>query len=353
MQPHVTQKDIAEATGLNQSTISLALRGDPRVNEETREKILKISRDLGYRKDPMLTALASYRDNMRQTNYRGTLAWLCDPVVYNLDYYEDSVWNLYREGALEQATQHGYNLEVFEVDTDSITQQRLSNILYHRGIEGVVLPPLLHAGPALKLDWERFAVVTFGWSVTEPRFHSVSPNHYQNSIEIVNNLHTLGYRRIAVVLMVSEKESTKLNFRLSGHGVEMKTVSSGLQKQIPTLYLEAQNEKSMRALHTWYRKHQPDALAIMKEGANFILDSLKEIDVQAPRDVGVATFFYQRQMKDLAGINENSRDIGKAAVDILVGTIRRREFGVPNIRRMLQIEGVWQPAKSVREQSIA
>lgn len=44
-----TQYDIAKATGLSQATISRALRGDPSVLAETRDRILAVCADLNYR----------------------------------------------------------------------------------------------------------------------------------------------------------------------------------------------------------------------------------------------------------------------------------------------------------------
>lgn len=50
----VRLKDIAEACGMDPSTVSRALRGDPRVKEETRQRIVAIASSLGY--EPNLNA---------------------------------------------------------------------------------------------------------------------------------------------------------------------------------------------------------------------------------------------------------------------------------------------------------
>jgi LacI family transcriptional regulator len=46
--PRARLKDIAEATGFSANTVSLALRGSPRLPEETRERILKVAARLNY-----------------------------------------------------------------------------------------------------------------------------------------------------------------------------------------------------------------------------------------------------------------------------------------------------------------
>ena len=43
-----TSHDVARLAGVSQPTVSRALRGDPRVAEATRNKVLKVAADLGY-----------------------------------------------------------------------------------------------------------------------------------------------------------------------------------------------------------------------------------------------------------------------------------------------------------------
>ncbi len=347
MKSVVTQKDLAKAAGLDQSTISLALRGDPRVKAKTREQVLRIARQLGYRKDPMLTALASYRDRQRSASHHGTLAWLHDPRVERVSQYKDSVWLHYYEGAKTHAPQHGYKVERFEVPINPKDHRRLSDILYHRGIEGVFLPPQLFPGIAPQLDWSQFAAVTFGWSITSPRFHSLSPNHYHNAIEAVQNLRSLGYRRIGGAITLDKSE--RLNLHLWSHGVETMTSTTDSSDFIPIFRITDNVAEHRKALQDWFRRYRPDAVLVNVEHIDFVVDAFEKIGVRSPDDVGLALLFRPSKEKHFAGIYENSPYIGAAAVDLLVGTLRRREFGAPPIRRMLHVEGVWKSGQSIRK----
>ncbi len=57
--PRATLKDIAEATGFSANTVSLALRGSPRLPEATRERILKAAESLNYAPNRIAQSLAS------------------------------------------------------------------------------------------------------------------------------------------------------------------------------------------------------------------------------------------------------------------------------------------------------
>ncbi|MFO7945560.1 MAG: LacI family DNA-binding transcriptional regulator [Armatimonadota bacterium] len=56
----VTQRDIAERVGVSVNTVSLVLRGAeaPLVSDGTRERVVEVARELGYRPNPHATALA-------------------------------------------------------------------------------------------------------------------------------------------------------------------------------------------------------------------------------------------------------------------------------------------------------
>lgn len=52
----VTLQDIANALGMAKSSVSYALRNDPRIPEETRKRVQKTAQELGYKKNPLVAA---------------------------------------------------------------------------------------------------------------------------------------------------------------------------------------------------------------------------------------------------------------------------------------------------------
>jgi len=56
--------DVAERAGVSKSLVSLALRGDPRVREETREAIVRAAGQLGYRPNAVARSLVSKRTHV-------------------------------------------------------------------------------------------------------------------------------------------------------------------------------------------------------------------------------------------------------------------------------------------------
>src|ERR1043165_8780605 len=71
-----TISDIARATGLHYSSVSLALRDSPKIPIHTRNEVKAAAKKLGYIPDPMLKALSVYRSHVRPKSFQATLAWV-------------------------------------------------------------------------------------------------------------------------------------------------------------------------------------------------------------------------------------------------------------------------------------
>lgn len=61
MSGHITMADVARAAGVHQTTVSLALRSHPRIPENTRKRIQQVAEEMGYRPNPLVSALIAQR----------------------------------------------------------------------------------------------------------------------------------------------------------------------------------------------------------------------------------------------------------------------------------------------------
>jgi transcriptional regulator with XRE-family HTH domain len=62
--PHLTLRDVSEASGVSEMTVSRVLRNRGDVSETTRERVLEAARNLGYVPNKIAGALASQRVNL-------------------------------------------------------------------------------------------------------------------------------------------------------------------------------------------------------------------------------------------------------------------------------------------------
>ena len=125
----VTQWEIARRCGVNQATVSLALRHDPRVKKGTLDRVLQVAAELGY--DPaihdMARRLVSRRHGTLMMNR--LVALLLPPYFYRATYFARIVQGI----------------------MDEITRARFTLVIHYNGLpnaedDAMPLPPIFHCG---------------------------------------------------------------------------------------------------------------------------------------------------------------------------------------------------------------
>ncbi len=334
-----TQRDIASACGVSQMAVSLALRGSKKISGPVRLRILRLAKKLNWRPDPALSALTAYRYRSAVTRYQSTIAWLTNWPTREGWRNDHPVYVAYFNGAAARAASLGYKLEEFWLGEPGMTPARMSRILHTRGITGVLLPPQPRAHSHLRLDWEKFAAVTFGFTLTKPSLHTATNHHFRSSIIALRKLRSLGYRRVGILL--DERYDARVGYSwMAGCLMEQRRYAPD---EIAPIVSQKQFSKDDLAVYL--RRHRPDALL-----TNFwsVDQWLRELGVAVPRELGLTYLSVTDRSPTLSGINENSHAIGEAALDLLATMIQRNEFGIPAIPRRIMIEGYWVPGKTVR-----
>ncbi len=334
----VTLRDIAKATGLHFSTVSLALRNHPRLLRSTCEQVQRAARELGYVPDPMLVSLARHRHSLKPVEYQATLAWVT--AFPARDQWRDvDIFNEQHSGAEQRAQALGFRLEHFWLTEPGMTSARASQILTSRGIAGLIVAPLPQVQGSLTLAWERFSAVAIGYSLREPRLHVTSAHQYRCIRLALHELTQRGYRRIGLVMLKASNDRVDNNW-LAGY-LTLRYDAPDLVWPEPLL-LPAWDEKS---LIDWLRREKLDAVVTKMQQ---VLPALRNARIAVPGEVGLA-FLGEIAPNDVySGVNENPRQVGAAAVDFVVGMMQRNERGPPVLSQRLLIDGVWIEGSTVR-----
>jgi LacI family transcriptional regulator len=332
-------KQIAELAGVSVMTASRALRNQPYVSTDTREKVQQIARELDYRPNPLVSALMSSRRNPSGngslvtigylTNYPTRRGWAVEPLFLH-----------FFEGAQEAALQHGYKLEEFWLRESGMAPQRISQILFNRGIMGLVVAPLPVAQGHLRLDWDRFATVALGHSLAKPSVHRFTNHQFRSMRLVMRQLRQLGYRRIGLALPASLNQRVT-QLWLGGYLVEPSRPGSTL---IPPLLLKDRDWGEARFAQ-WIRDTKPDAVISHSYEPMEWLDSL---GIKVPDDLGFVYLNCETQDGPISGIYQNGAVVGRAAVEFLISMIQRNERGIPALAHSILIDGSWVEGSTVR-----
>jgi LacI family transcriptional regulator len=303
----ITLKDVAAAAGVHYSTVSLALRNHPRISPEVRRKVTTTAERLGYTPDPMLAALNAYRVAHYKRGSRSVLAYLTG-LPGRDDYLNAYTPRSYWEGAQARAAQLGYKLEHFWVREPGFTDERWSQILFSRGIRGVLLGSFPGDLPALNFEWERFCTVRISQSPHSPRVDTVSHNQMQVVRLAMQKVREHGYRRPGLVLYpLSDERSSQL--WSAGYLVAQQQWPAG--SRVPAL----QNAWSKAALTSWLTEHRPDVVMC---NVNHLAVWLRELGWKVPDELGFVDLNLQGTRTAFAGVYQNHHALAASAVDRVV-----------------------------------
>ena len=317
----------------------MALKGHPSIPEKTRRRILLAAETLGYHPDPMLSALAVYRSRHRPATFHGTLAWLinsCDGYNWRgVQQFSD-----YYEGAASRAQHHGFQLEIFDLQQAQMTKERLAGIFRARNISGLLLCPQPRSETTLDLPWAQFSSVTFGYTLASPRLNTVISTQYQDMLLTMQRVRAKGYRRIGLMLSQEHDLRTNHNYH-AGYLIALQAAPEAAR--LPP-FSGAYDDR--RKFSEWRRQHRPDA--VIACGGPQCVETLRQLRIKVPADLGLAFPNLAAATAELAGVVEKSVEIGAVAVDVLVAMMQRGERGVPESPLRIHVEGHWHEGQSLR-----
>ena len=329
----ITLKMIAAKAGVHFTTVSLALKDHPSLPEATRQRIKDVAAEMGYVRDPMLSALIAYRTNNHLQVKHGVLAWV--DMWPNAGGARETYAELW-QGAFERAQQLGWKLESFHPVHSGISLPQCSRILRARGIQGVIISPLDWDQNSVEFEWPWFSAVTPSHTLVAPRLHRIVTHQAHNMRVLCQKFHSLGYRRPGLALK-AHRQAINQNWFHTFVGFQYEQGDpAGI---IPPL---VQQPFDGPAFLNWFRQHQPDVL-ILPHPTDYV-STLKNAGVRIPEEVmiGVPRPPLGAKADTSWNINECWQEIGHHTVDILVGMLHRNEKGVPANPLTISVDGILQ-----------
>lgn len=328
---------IAEQAGVSRSTVSRVLRNDPRISESTAGRVREAARKLGYRPNPLLSALMERIRAGRKISYQGVIAVITESESPAQWFRSNSSWEEIHEGAAERAEEQGYHFEYFSTRDYPPDGRRLTQILRTRGIHGVYVTPGF-AERRVRLDWSEFSAATTGYGLAEPQLHRVCYSNYHGIQLACARLRALGYRRIGLFLEQRNDAVTDHGY-LAGFLLYLESVSAAARIR-PHLAPKYTRESFL----SWLKRERPDAVV---SSADEALAWAKESGRECPRDFGFVHLDRSARRTRFAGIYHNSRLMGRGVIDLIIAQIYRGETGIPEHPLTTLVEGVWSDGPSV------
>jgi LacI family transcriptional regulator len=338
----LNMQKVAEAAGVSKSSVSLALRDDPRLALGTRRRIQEVAVQMGYRKNPIVASLMAQLRVSHTPKFHANIALIncsSNRTIFDLHPYDE-----FRRGIRERADKAGYGVEEFWMEEPAVKPWRLLEILRARSIRGVILaaPPepkrLFPENPELFRD---FCVSVIGVDRTDPPLPRAASNHFRAARAAVEAVFRLGYRRPA--LFISDKADRMLDRRWSaGFSAGVHDAPAAAERRLAPLIYDAPDRA---AFGKWVKAEQPDVI-ITDEAAS--LEWLQAMKLTVPDEIGLVHLDWGTHLREWAGMRQASRTVGAAAADLTILQITNNEVGPLEHPRLVLIESAFVPGPSVR-----
>lgn len=338
--PRATVGEIARQSGYSKGTVSLALRGHPKIPAATRDKINRIAEELGYRPDPERSKLMAAISAPKVTG--ATLGFIRSGPTQEWDPIE----KFFFDEIKKQCELNGYNLEPFWLFHPLVKPEKVNLTMWNRGVEGIVIP-MIHPARymqkvrTLPIQWEKFCVVEIADTLDSPKLNGIRHNHFGGMLRTLSELESLKYQRIGLC-MISDLQM-RTHHRWTAAYLLWKC-NRGLSGELPMFFPEHYDP---RAIVQWIRENRIDV--VVSPGIE-VLNMMRREGLRVPEDVGFATLHqWGEGSEHVTGINQNMEVQAKIAIDILISLIYRKAYGAPPAPIIATDPGVWRYGETTRK----
>jgi len=213
----VTISHIAKVAGVSKTTVSRVLNENGYVKEETKEKILKVIKDLNYTPSAIARSLST-----NKTNTIGVIV----PDIMN-PFFGEVI-----KGISEEADSHNLNIILFDTDDNIKKELKALKLLREQRIQGIIITPTsvedeFNSEYLSALENLGIPVVLVEGHVKYSNFSGVFMDNIKGAFQGTEALIKAGHKNIGIITGRMSTQSAKDRFigykkALAFHGLNLK-----------------------------------------------------------------------------------------------------------------------------------
>lgn len=313
----VTSKDIARRLKISQSTVSRALRGDPRVAPETMARVLEAARQMNY--TPNLAARTLI------TRKTATVGVVVSDITN--PFYPELLEILHNEFALG-----GYRTILFNERTDARLERHVAELVDGAAVDGLVYVSASLGMPLPGTGTRSIPVVLVNRYLDSADVDTVVSDNRRGGRLVAEAMVELGHQRIALIAGPGNTTTS----RDREHGFREQLDASGVR------FDETLRRVGQFSHHSGYQwcldllaaEAGPTALFAANDLIAFgALDAARRVGVRVPAELSIVGF----DDIDMAGwegfnlttVRQPLPEMGRAAAKLLMERIESGDGGSP------------------------
>ena len=332
-----TLRSLALKAGVHHTTLSRALRNDPRLPETTRQRLIALAKTAGYQTDALRTRCMAALQRGKAAHAPEVIGLLTGKTRFHEG---EEPFKAFCRNISQRAEELGYRIEELWADEPGMTPARLNKVIRARGIEGIIIPPSFESPYGkLGLDLTRVACVLHSHAVFEPRLHGVEAHNFPNMLMVIEKLWQLNYRRIGLLLYLGIDKSTSHEWEGAYHYFHAKHPELGT---VPVFYSDTFEDERMLG---WVKSSR---LEVVVGAYPYHAEFFRGRGIRVPEELGCVSMGVHPWDLPMAGLDMRAPEIDRAAVDLVVAQLNRNEKGIPRVPRDVLIEGCWHDGPTVQ-----
>jgi DNA-binding LacI/PurR family transcriptional regulator len=311
----VSQKDIALRVGVDRSLVAHALRGDPRVSDATRQKVLQAALDMGYDAHSNVAArsMAAKRHGKRPKT--DSIAVLLGDFVDGLPLQDLPFFREIMQGIQWEASRRD-----IEVAFHVLRVGRLPRSLKSGGVDGAIAVYSRRISSDVQEQKPPVPVVHLGSDT--PDWH-IRPDDYNGTLLLTRHLLQLGHRNIAYFGTDNGSNSE----RRRGYEEGLAEAGIPIREELVHMLDSASIKCGREGWRTFYlrqaamKRRSTAVVCVNDTAAVGVIQEAQEMGLRVPEDISITGFDGLRDgyggCSLLTTASFDRRDMGRRAVQML------------------------------------
>ncbi|CDF59070.1 LacI family DNA-binding transcriptional regulator [Thermobrachium celere] len=314
----VTIKEVAEKAGVSPSTVSRVISDSPRISEETKERVRKVMKELGYHPNAIARSLVS-----RTTNTIGIVMPRAADEVFLNPFFPEAL-----RGIAKCTHQEGYCMLITTGNTDEEQLESLKTVVNGGRVDGLILMYSKINDPILKaVKKMHVPFVMIGRPPKKEDLDFVDNDNVEAAFNATEYLIRMGHRRIGLIngslnLVVSID-------RFEGYKRALKKYNIDIDESIITSS-EFVQEGGYEGMKKILKSPKPPTAIITTDDlmAFGAIKAAKDMGVKIPQDISIMSFnnipLSEFATPPLTSVEINAYTLGYEAAKIVIDKLKGR-----------------------------
>lgn len=271
----VTMEDVAREAGVSINTVSRALNNKPDINDQTKERILRIADHLGYRPNRLAQGLRAEKT--------GTLGLIVADIA-------NPFFSTLVKGVEATAKERGYTLLVKDSDETYEKEEEAIHTMIAEQVDGLLISPVqTQKGSIKELMSASLPFVLLGRYFPDMDVDYVVTDDVQGGYKATNHLFNQGYERVALLNGPVHVSSAKA--RLQGYRKAYRESDLSLQDDLIFEGAVTLEDGYNYMTNLLDQREVVDAVFVYSDLVGFgVYQKLLEVGLKIPEDIAIVGY---------------------------------------------------------------